>query len=127
MNKWGALFLNEECSIFEEISRMAGKDITDEEKRDALSPILDRVFMKMKNSALEVEEDENLRVVAGSLADYIVKRLKKPLIQNLIDMSKYPELGCYVVILLEPWKKFLRKEGSSDYSQVGDSSENKTR
>ena len=42
MNKWGALFLNEERLIFEDISRMAEKDITDEEKRDALSPILDR-------------------------------------------------------------------------------------
>ena len=72
---------------------------------------------------MEEEEDEDLRVVAGSLADYLFKRLKKPLIQNLIDMGKYPELGSYALILLEPWKRFLRKEGGSDHTQVRDSSE----
>ena len=99
--------------ISEEISRMFGKDMTDEERRDALIPLLDRAYLEIKNSS-SLED----RIVCeyffwgglvGKVFDCLFERLKKPLIQNLIEIYKYPELESYALMLVKPW------------SQVGDS------
>ena len=95
------------------------KDITDEKKKDAMDPILDRVFMKIESASEVNTTDEDLKKALDGLINYIIKVLKKPIIQNLIDFGKYPETIFGVMMFLSPWLGFF------DHSKVGDNFENK--
>ena len=90
--------------IIEEIVKISSKkDITDEKKKDAMDPILDRVFMEIR-SELEVNTtDEDLKKALDGLINYIIKVIKKPIIQNLIDFGKYPEMIFGAMMFLLPW------------------------
>ena len=87
------------------------KNITDEEKKDAINVILDRLFMKVKTSSVPEVMDEDLKMVSDGLFNYIIKGIKKPLIQNLIDIGKYPMAG---VMFLSPWLDYFGFDDSSE-------------
>ena len=93
--------------ISEEISRIFGKDMTDEERRDALIPLLDRAYLEIKNSSSLEDRlvcEYFFGGLVGKVFDCLFERLKKPLIQNLIEIYKYPELESYALMLLKPWR-----------------------
>ena len=95
----------------EEFAEIFKKDITDEEKKDAINVILDRLFMKVKTSSVPEVMDEDLKMVSDGLFNYIIKGIKKPLIQNLIDIGKYPMAG---VMFLSPWLDYFGFDDSSE-------------
>ena len=95
----------------EEIAEIIKKDITDEEKKDAISVILDRYFMKAKTSSVSEVMDEDLKMFSDGLFNYLYKAIKKPLIQTLIIIGKYPMAG---VMFFSPWLDYFGFDDSSE-------------
>ena len=63
-----------------------------------------------------------MKIVTGGILKYLFKRVKKPIIQNLIDIIEFPVLVVYMSMLFEPWYELLE---NFDHILVGDSSEKK--